>query len=206
MSGYRYELYCASKANSSTQCTIYTGIHKDKAWDFNLTRDDQYKNTTFEALIMRYEEPDQRNRWDSPLYTILPNQNLDLQSISDCLINKKAPPPNMSTQNVSMYKLIELVTYEVSLQAPLSSTNFLYDLNRITKDISSKLITYITVGTKGTVQIPGYDHLSIDVSNVDVQKIIILTRQYIMYSKTHTPNIDSVPLLYIQYLKSNLNQ
>lgn len=36
--GYRYELYCASKASKSTQCTVYTIRSHDDAWEDNLKR------------------------------------------------------------------------------------------------------------------------------------------------------------------------
>lgn len=38
-SGYRYELYCASKASKSTQCTVYTIRNHDEAWEDNLKRE-----------------------------------------------------------------------------------------------------------------------------------------------------------------------
>lgn len=50
---------------------------------------------------MRYEDPDSKNRWDSPLIYTYPNIELDLKMVSDYLFLKKAPPKNMSTQNVS---------------------------------------------------------------------------------------------------------
>lgn len=86
----------------------------------------------------------------------------------------------------------------------MSSTNFLYDLNKIIKDINTEIIALINIGAKGEVKIPKYEYLSLNISNVTVQKIIILTRQYITYSKMHTPNIQDVPQLYMQYLKSNV--
>lgn len=39
ISGYRYELYCASKALKSTQCTIYTIRNQQEAWEDNLKRE-----------------------------------------------------------------------------------------------------------------------------------------------------------------------
>ncbi|KAK4884895.1 hypothetical protein RN001_001166 [Aquatica leii] len=189
--GYRYELYCASKASKCTQCTIYTQINQDIAWSFNENRHEEslkYTRVVFDALIMRYEEPDDRNRWDSPLFMVFPTHTLDMKVLSECLFDKKPPPPNQSTQN-----------------PPLSSTNFLYDLDKITKDITDSILKAKSIGAKGEVKIPGCDNLRINVSNISVSQLMMLRRQYITYSKMHAPEVSQIPQLYIQYLKSSFD-
>lgn len=49
---------------------------------------------------MRYEAPDGRNRWDSPLFTIQPDDELPFETIAASLFERKAPAPNQSTQSV----------------------------------------------------------------------------------------------------------
>ena len=51
---------------------------------------------------MRFEAPDGRNRWDSPLFTIQPDDELPCEHISAALLERKAPPPNQSTQSVNI--------------------------------------------------------------------------------------------------------
>lgn len=53
-----------------------------------------------EELMMRFEEPNSNQRWDSPLFVIHPEDELPYDQISDALFNRKPPPPNMATQNV----------------------------------------------------------------------------------------------------------
>lgn len=123
--GFRYELYCATKCNSSTQCTIETVINKDEAWTFNNNRTDgKYKRDIFDALIMRYEEPDEKNRWDSPLYRVYSNGDIDLKSVSDCLFLKKAPPKNMSTQNVRIEFVLGLMVINTLIKLFLGTIKF----------------------------------------------------------------------------------
>lgn len=57
------------------------------------------KSTRFENLITRFEEPDSRNRWDAPLFTILYDDEVDrfIKPIVDAVVLRKPPPPNMST-------------------------------------------------------------------------------------------------------------
>jgi hypothetical protein len=57
---------------------------------------------SFDALVQRYEPPEGRNRWDAPLFELTPNDELPLEQISDYLANKRPPPPNKSTVNVSL--------------------------------------------------------------------------------------------------------
>lgn len=60
---------------------------------------------SFDALVLRFEAPDSRNRWDSPLFTILKDDPLPCEAISDALYKRKAPPPNQSTQSVGLKML-----------------------------------------------------------------------------------------------------
>ena len=50
---------------------------------------------------MRFEPPESKNRWDSPLFQIDQNGSLPLEEIENALFNKQAPPPNKSTLNAS---------------------------------------------------------------------------------------------------------
>lgn len=186
--GYRYEIFCGTKANKCNQCTVHTEINRDQAWKFNEDReDDKYDRNTFDALLMRYEEPNGNNRWDSPLFMIFPEQELDTNTIYTSLFKKKAPKPNMSTQN-----------------PPLSSTNFLFELDQITKKIVDDLIVLKNSGKNGMVEVPGQEDLSIDITNINVQQLVILRRQYLTYSKMHAPDVKDIARLFIQYLTTNL--
>lgn len=123
--GYRYELYCASKAARTTQCTIFCGISKDRALEFNERKtvsdevtatvgdtvdnsDVPYTSEIFAALCHRYEEPQANNRWDSPLFVIVPDSTIEFNDVFAVLYEKKPPPPNLSTQNVSDANTVQM--------------------------------------------------------------------------------------------------
>ncbi|CAB0039283.1 unnamed protein product [Trichogramma brassicae] len=99
--GYRYELYCCSKEYKTTQCTVYCDLPIEHAWQWNEQRpeEDRYSREIFDALVQRYEAPDGDKRWDSPLYTVYPEDDLPLEEIYSSLIDKKPPKQNMSTQS-----------------------------------------------------------------------------------------------------------
>lgn len=67
-----------------------------------------------QALKMRFEVPDAKNRWDSTLFTISAEEsdNLPLEEIANALLSQKAPPPNKSTLNVS-YESINLKYFDI---------------------------------------------------------------------------------------------
>jgi protein KTI12 len=74
--GFRYELHCISKAAGQKHGVIWLMCKEDvgKAWNKKRRRDEKpnyfYSEEQMEELIQRYEPPDQRNRWDRPLYRV----------------------------------------------------------------------------------------------------------------------------------------
>ena len=113
--GYRYELFCIGKAAASRYCVVWclNDIHIVKQW--NAHRQEQnasqaYPDEVLEALLLRYEPPDARNRWDKPLFCIdvrpphLRNQEEGIagQVLHHSLYNMHnlsaaLPPPSSST-------------------------------------------------------------------------------------------------------------
>lgn len=207
--GYRYELYCASKASKSTQCTIYTIRNFEEAWNDNLQRvlerdlnqgnvncsntQNVYTEEVFGSLSrFRFEEPNSNNRWDSPLFTVQPTDPLDLDDIYKVLFEKKPPPPNMSTQN-----------------PPLTSTNFLYELDNITQAISKEILDAKKLNNDGEIKFPQYPGCVLEAGYtqfVNSQKLLRLRRQFLTYAKMNHSNEDANKLgrYYIQYLNKTL--
>lgn len=75
--GYRYELFCMSKAQQDRHGVIWILNDPATAKEWNSKIDNRYTDEQMEELIMRYEPPDARNRWDKPLYHVdlSPNKN-----------------------------------------------------------------------------------------------------------------------------------
>ena len=65
-----------------------------------------------QALNMRFEPPEAKNRWDGTLFTVCYNGEtgcytpavVPFDEIADSLFNKQAPPPNKSTLSVMLLK------------------------------------------------------------------------------------------------------
>ena len=83
--GYRYELFCILKLSQTTQCVIFANTSFEDCLNFNNKRPDEEKYTTevMEALNMRFEPPDPKNRWDSTLITLETGDELPFEEISN---------------------------------------------------------------------------------------------------------------------------
>nr|CAG4641049.1 EOG090X0A11 [Eulimnadia texana] len=190
--GYRYELFCVSKATKTPQCTIHCDTNAETCWQWNISREpvDQYNRETLDALVMRYEAPDSRNRWDSPLFTVqASDETLPLESINAALFERKAPPPNHSTQSL-----------------PLSSTNFLYELDRVTQDIVNRVMEAQKMGGIGNeIKIPDSNEKLILKRLYPLSELARIRRQFISYTKSRPlENIQLLASMFVQYLTSNL--
>ncbi|KAE8743823.1 hypothetical protein FOCC_FOCC009533 [Frankliniella occidentalis] len=236
--GYRYEIYCMSKSSKTTQCTLHCETSPTVAWEFNTSREsnEKYTRETFDALVMRYEAPDNRNRWDSPLVVVQAEDNLPVEKLASALFDRKPPPPNLSTQNVCIpatlqcqdqmkigvivlcmkmkhdgmfYKLIyRSLLLGLGFQAPLSATNYLHELDRITQEIVMVILSAQNLGLEGDVKIPGHHNLNVMLNGnkLTAAQLGRHRRQFLTYSKMH-PSSDTsqVASLFVQYLNSSIS-
>ncbi|XP_038058230.1 protein KTI12 homolog isoform X3 [Patiria miniata] len=189
--GFRYELYCAVKSSQTPHCVIYCETVADVASEWNSCRPEkeQYTQEIFDGLVMRFEPPESRNRWDSPLFTLHPEDELPCQAICDAIFSRKAPPPNLST-----------------VSQPLSATNFLHELDKITQEIVTTLITAQKTGLPGdTIGIPGTQDKINLTRNVNAAELQRIRRQFITYTKLH-PVEDTSRLhsMFVQYLNNSI--
>ncbi|KAK2577216.1 hypothetical protein KPH14_003364 [Odynerus spinipes] len=185
--GYRYEIYCMSKLYKTPQCTIHCDIPIEHAWLWNEKRlvPEQYSREIFDGLVMRYEAPDSKNRWDAPLFAVTPEDDLKFDDIYKALYEAKAPKPNQSTQC-----------------PPLSPTNYLYELDRITQDIINAVLSAKQVGIENDIKIPEYG-LSVQKTG-NAPQMMRLRRQFLTYSKMQQINTNQIATLFVQYLNKSL--
>lgn len=182
--GYRYELYCVSKHLHTPHCVVWCDTPVDVAREWNAGTDaaQRYSDQVFDALVMRFEPPDSRNRWDYPRFVIYPDDPLPSQDIGAALFNRKAPPPNKSTQS-----------------QPLSETSFLHELDRLTQDVVRSIMA--TQQSTGEHVVPGSDE-KIELSRpVTMAELRRLRKQFISYTKLHpVSNYSRITTLFVQYL------
>lgn len=81
--GYRYQLYCVAKNASTQHCVLFCETNADtiREWNHHESEVDgdaaahRYPPALLDELVSRFEEPQARNRWDSPLFIIHPHDN-----------------------------------------------------------------------------------------------------------------------------------
>ena len=190
--GFRYELYCVSKHLDSTHCILYCGTPVETAREWNEGRsreEDRYSSDVLEALAMRFEAPDSRNRWDSPLFVVYPTDELPRSDLVAALLYRKPPPPNQSTQS-----------------QPLSSANFLHELDRQTQSIVSQVLDLQHQGlVGGSLAVPGTQEKLCLHRLVPMAELRRIRRQFISYTKLHpVDNIELIPTLFVQYLRNTV--
>ncbi|KAL4658726.1 hypothetical protein GN956_G2237 [Arapaima gigas] len=193
--GYRYELFCLIKHAQTPHCLVYclTTPEDSSTWNASRPPEEQYTQEILDSLVMRFEPPDSRNRWDSPLFTVQKDDTLPLKAISDAVFHRKAPAPNQSTQS-----------------QPLSSTNFLHELDRVTQDVLMAIFNSQKACVPGdVVAVPGatekisFIFLTRTLNMVELRR---LRRQFISYSKMHpTEDMGQIVNMFVQYLNKNMN-
>ncbi|XP_060733710.1 protein KTI12 homolog isoform X1 [Tachysurus vachellii] len=190
--GYRYELFCLIKHVQTPHCLVYCLTTAALSSDWNKEREDdnRYSQEILDALILRFESPDSRNRWDSPLFTIQKEERLPFEAISDALLKRKVQPPNQSTQS-----------------QPLSSSNFLFELDRVTQDVLMAVLESQKTRIPGhVIAIPGTTE-KIDVTrSLNITELGKLRRQFISYTKMHpTENTGQIANMFVQYLNKSMH-
>ncbi|XP_056137762.1 protein KTI12 homolog [Lampris incognitus] len=190
--GYRYELYCLIKHTQTPHCLVYclTSAEMSSTWNIDRDAAEQYTQEILDALVLRFEAPDSRNRWDSPLFTIQKDDTLPYEAISDAIFKRKAPPPNQST-----------------LSQPLSSTNFLYELDKITQDVLMAILNAQKTSVPGDlIAVPGTSEKIQLTRSFNMAELRKLRRQFISYTKMHpTENIGQISNMFVQYLNKSLH-
>ncbi|KAJ2414396.1 kti12, chromatin associated, partial [Coemansia sp. RSA 2531] len=190
--GLRYQLYCVSREVSTTQCVVHCAISVDAARRINQARADGYSDSLFEELVMRYEEPNPAAKWDSPLFTVIqhdPADQLPFDAIWDALVEQRAPPPNFATA-----------------MKPVSETNYLFELDKMTLDIINALLEsqksgvpmseVVVPGTKDKVRMPG--------RNLTLSELRRYRMQFTKLNRQVPLKIDKIPSLFVNYLNINL--
>ena len=202
--GYRYELWCASKATKTTQCTVHCDVSNEDAWKWNELRpeEDRYDKDVFDGLVMRYEVPNSDQRWDSPLFLSLAddknpvkgdtndNTNYDLgKKVYSALYERAPPPPNQSTQN-----------------RPLAQVEFLHKVDNLVTHIENGIMQSQQTAVEGDlIRVPGTDEKILWTKRVTRPEIARARRQFMVYLKMRgVDDLNKVHTLFVQYLNKSL--
>jgi protein KTI12 len=197
--GFRYEIFCISRASATPQCVVYCDAPQETTLEWNAQRtDEKWDEKLLAELYVRFEEPIERNRWDSPLFRVGPTDELPIEPIVQALTAPLKHLPTIATQ-----------------QETISDVNYLYDIDKITQEI----INYILERQNNSN--PG-DEIAIANSNVKLKltrklnlaelrrvrrQYLSLTKQlYTTQARQSKQSLQEISEAFVNYLNTNLNQ
>ncbi|CAN1152830.1 Protein KTI12 homolog [Linum perenne] len=139
--GYRYELWCLARATGIRYCVVFCDVEGNQCQQWNKGRKEKgeaaYDDAIFDDLARRFERPDSRNRWDSPL--------LELHPSSDGI--EKSSPAIVDAVSY-LTKVVDSKTRDVRVLQPtiatqstkFSEANSLYELDKATQEVISVIV------------------------------------------------------------------
>lgn len=160
-----------------------------------------YEKDNWENLVFRYEEPNAMVRWDSPLFTVVwEDENVPGDAIWDAIIGddsegkRKIVRPNAAT-----------------VAKVHSSEGFLYELDKTTQTVLNRVLEWskdhpgegggeISVGenSKGdelVVELPG--------DPVGLPTLQRLRRQFISLQRTNPVTVERIKETFVRYLNDS---
>ena len=180
--GFRYQLFIDCKNFNEGYCLVYTIKHVDDkmektrvgnllelsaAGQLNTEsehivkedgKEDKWDKNLINELAMRFEEPNERNRWDSPCFKFLQNQDEVTDEIVieifKCLYPKQFQKYALTSNGKAMSeeeskKLNDLAhkmkpSNTTKLQ-PITQNDYLMKLNNITSNLLKKLSEWLNI-------------------------------------------------------------
>ncbi|QSZ29359.1 hypothetical protein DSL72_003873 [Monilinia vaccinii-corymbosi] len=220
--GWRYQLFCEAKAVRTGCCVLHVGLTAEKARAVNaarlerrdMSRSEQavggegiqeegkaYEKENWENLVFRYEEPNPMVRWDSPLFTVVwEDENVPGDAIWDAIIGddsdgkRKIVKPNAAT-----------------VAKAHSSEGFLYELDKTTQVVLNRILEWskdhpgeggggISIGQnpKGeelVVELPG--------NPVGLPALQRLRRQFISLQRMNAVPVERIKETFVRYLNDS---
>lgn len=194
--GFRYQLFCEAKGVITPNCVIQIMNPLEKCIEWNeTTENDKWDPELIKQLHMRYEEPNNNNRWDSPLFTIISDfkdEKLPVNEIWEALVLKKAPPPNAAT-----------------IVKTTSGNNFLQELDSQTQLVIQKILQHQQLTPIGgdvlITQAPEKLFVELPSSPVSIAQLQRIRRTYVSLNRMRNVDVDRITPLFIDYLNRSLN-
>ncbi|KAJ8433216.1 hypothetical protein Cgig2_023168 [Carnegiea gigantea] len=138
---YRYELWCLARAAGVRYCVLYCDAEEKDSRKWNDDRREKgeaaYNENIFEDLVRRFEKPDSRNRWDSPLFELWPSKDLIDKSSAAILdaVSYLTKKVDSKTRDVKV-----LQPTIATQSARPSEANSLYEMDRATQEVMNAIV------------------------------------------------------------------
>ncbi|GMF18301.1 unnamed protein product [Phytophthora lilii] len=178
--GERYELFCKAKAESTTYCVR------------NEAREEGLDPKLLEELAARFEVPVEKNRWDSPLFRLTPD---------DFAADGTGVPLDAITDAVRFGKTVK--AGPATKAAPAAETSFLQALDEVTSAIVDALLAHQRdAGVADGLRVPPHTvnnelRLTRPLSTAEARRH---RRQYIKITRIRPCAVAAIGDLFVEYL------
>lgn len=195
--GLRYQLFCEAKGLATPHCVIHVINPLEICLKWNLLKEKEetkWDEELLKQVVMRYEEPRNDTRWDSPLFNIASDYEkevLPIDSIWETLVLRRPPPPNAAT-----------------VLKPTSGNNFLQELDKQTQDVVSKVIEHqqvIALGGSALVDREKNLYIEMPPNPVSTAQLQRIRRTYIGLNKMRSMDASRIKPLFVDYMSKSLN-
>jgi protein KTI12 len=183
---------------------VHIGTPADKCREINkklLADPDSaggYEEEDFENLIFRYEEPNGMTRWDSPLFTVLEeDETPPFDKIWDALIGSDGKVKVVRPNSATVLK-------------PATEQNYLYELDKTTSDILTQILNYQKDHPGeggGEITIPDVSKpLELPTQPMTLPQLQRLRRQFITLNRQHNLSKSRLKEIFVNYLNDQFQQ
>lgn len=199
--GFRYQLYCQARAASTPHLVVHCETLEETCRAWNRKKERIYPDDQLEDLFLRFEAPNNQNKWDSPLISIISDGLCDSdleatfkESILPVISTTPNRPPSTST----------LTNKPVSSSSTSHSSNSIQILDQETQKIIDTIIRHQQdnlclvkfPSTTKTLNLPR------PVSQATLSRI---RRQFLHMNRLH-PTVDpeKIKNLFIDFMAANM--
>eukprot|EP01133_Synstelium_polycarpum_P008662 gene8662-10167_t len=189
--GYRYELYCIARASGTRLLVVYCNTPREEAKSWNAARDQTvaFTNELVEELTNRFEAPNPKNRWDSPLFTLEPQHVLPFDMLNKTLFEVQELRPNYATQS-----------------QPISATNFVHQLETMTQEITNVVLDALQSSMVGDhIRVPGTEKRVVIHSKLNASELRNQRRQFYKFAQLHPPHSSQIAEYFVDFLNTSSN-
>ncbi|KAJ7962395.1 protein KTI12-like [Quillaja saponaria] len=139
--GYRYELWCLARAAGIRYCVLWCDVEETQCRKWNEERREKgeanYDDRIFEDLVRRFEKPDRRNRWDSPLFELWPHKD-GIDKSATAIVDAVS---YLTKKVDSKTRDVKILQPTIATQSShFSDANSLYELDKATQDVTNAIV------------------------------------------------------------------
>lgn len=213
--GYRYELWCLARSAGTRYCVLHCDAEDTICRKWNKERGERsepsYDDKIFEDLVRRFERPDSKNRWDSPLFELCPSKD-QIEKSSAAVVDAVM---YLTKKVDSKTRDIRVLQPTIATQsARVSEANSLYEIDRATLEVMNFIVEAQSRAMGGPVNgvslgpgLPSVD-LSRPVGLPELRKLrrtfIKLTGQSSLSGPPPPLDADSAKRMFVDYLNREL--